>query len=501
MGRMAKVLTVLFALGMAGVLVAEEIEVTLHQVTVPERRKVTMEFVPTSQAPRAEVRAKMTFREGQAEIELKYEDMKPAILYGGDVTSYVLWVVNQVGDAENLGEVWVQQSDETIEFTTGLKRFALMITAESYPLVDRPSGLVMYMPQPVNTKRDSSESFRFSDFEEAPKSGLTSLRAVAWDTSQPVMLMQAEKVFELAKAHGAQEYAPRMIRDAEVTLGQARALSTKSSGKKTYIDYSRRVIAYSSEAMQYTMRRKEAEELDRQIAARKAEMEALEGRAASAEATATEAQAQMAEAEAQRASAMAERESALAQQATAAAAVTAAQLELQRIKAEEQKLNDSLAAMEIEAEKLRKERAELSSRLEGALAQVADTQNSARGLIVSLPDILFDTNESTLKQEARVVIAKLSGILLMMNELNLRVEGHTDSTGSAEHNQRLSERRALSVRDFLASQGVGIQRMVSVGYGMTRPVADNATREGRSKNRRVEIVIGTGEVAAAPDPA
>jgi len=87
-----------------------------------------------------------------------------------------------------------------------------------------------------------------------------------------------------------------------------------------------------------------------------------------------------------------------------------------------------------------------------------------------------------------------------MPELNLRVEGHTDATGSDEYNQQLSERRAASVRDFLAQQGVGMNRMVAVGYGASRPVADNQTREGRAKNRRVEIVIGEGTVQEAAGP-
>jgi len=128
---------------------------------------------------------------------------------------------------------------------------------------------------------------------------------------------------------------------------------------------------------------------------------------------------------------------------------------------------------------------------------VADTQSSARGFVVNLPDILFDLNEATLKPEARVVIAKLSGILLIMPELNLRIEGHTDATGSEEHNQALSERRATSVKDFLTEQGLAAGRIVAVGYGETRPVADNESAEGRKKNRRVEIVISQGVVQEA----
>ena len=155
-----------------------------------------------------------------------------------------------------------------------------------------------------------------------------------------------------------------------------------------------------------------------------------------------------------------------------------------------------MAALQKRAAELAREKEDLSARLQGALSSVADTQASARGMIVSLPDILFDTDQATLKQDAKVVIAKLAGILLIMPELNLRVEGHTDSTGSPDYNQGLSERRSASVLEFLGQQGISHERMMSVGYGLTRPVADNATREGRAKNRRVEIVIAEGVVAA-----
>jgi outer membrane protein OmpA-like peptidoglycan-associated protein len=109
--------------------------------------------------------------------------------------------------------------------------------------------------------------------------------------------------------------------------------------------------------------------------------------------------------------------------------------------------------------------------------------------VVNLPDILFDVNEATLKPEAQVVLAKLAGILLIMPDQRATIEGHTDSTGSADYNLDLSERRANSVRHFLRSQGLDPGRLQAVGYGMQQPVADNSTSEGRGRNRRVEIVI------------
>ena len=320
-----------------------------------------------------------------------------------------------------------------------------------------------------------------------------------------------EKAFELAEREGAASYTPQIYREAKTALHQAKAYGEHTTRTKAILDFSRRAVSLASEAIQTTLRRKEREALERQIEERRREMEALEARARQAEGNASAAREQLADARLALAEAKLER-------AAADQAIAKVQQDLKGLEAEKATLRQeqqsllserdallkqrgelkaSVEEMARRAEKLRQEREQLASRLEGALSQVADTRSSARGLIVNLPDILFDIDKATLKPEARVVIAKLSGILLIMPELNLRSEGHTDSTGSEEHNQGLSERRAGSVKDFLAAQGIGINRMVAVGYGEHRPVADNSTKEGRQKNRRVEIVIAEGEVREA----
>ena len=164
------------------------------------------------------------------------------------------------------------------------------------------------------------------------------------------------------------------------------------------------------------------------------------------------------------------------------------QLGMTALRAEQAALVDTVAG-------LRSDRDELASRLDDALSLVADTRSTARGTIVNLPDILFDVNQSTLKPEAKLVIAKLAGILLIMGDLNTRIEGHTDSTGGYDHNMQLSRARASAVRDFLFEQGIAAKRMVVEGYGPDRPIASNDSRDGRAKNRRVEIVIAEGEIA------
>ena len=110
-----------------------------------------------------------------------------------------------------------------------------------------------------------------------------------------------------------------------------------------------------------------------------------------------------------------------------------------------------------------------------------------------MPDVLFDSGQYTLKSAARERLARISGIVLAYPELRLEVEGHTDSIGGDEFNQRLSEKRANSVRDYLVDSGISMDGIIARGFGKTQPVADNATSEGRKLNRRVEMIV-SGDV-------
>jgi len=132
---------------------------------------------------------------------------------------------------------------------------------------------------------------------------------------------------------------------------------------------------------------------------------------------------------------------------------------------------------------------------------ILETRESQRGLIVNISDVLFDFNKYTLKPGAREKLAKVSGILLAYPGLKIQLEGHTDSIGSDEYNQKLSEQRAGAVRDYLTTQGVPSNDTTAVGLGKADPVASNTTDAGRQKNRRVEMVvsgepIGIGDISA-----
>jgi outer membrane protein OmpA-like peptidoglycan-associated protein len=139
---------------------------------------------------------------------------------------------------------------------------------------------------------------------------------------------------------------------------------------------------------------------------------------------------------------------------------------------------------------IRKQKEEADKKLESLRSKAISVYKDARGTILSMSDILFETAKADLKQELKENLAEVAGILkTLLNESNVVVEGYTDNVGKADANKRLSEQRAGAVVKYLTDRGVDKKRLKSVGYGANRFVADNATDEGKAKNRRVELVI------------
>ena len=153
------------------------------------------------------------------------------------------------------------------------------------------------------------------------------------------------------------------------------------------------------------------------------------------------------------------------------------------------------------AQQAEQEKEQTRTRLLQQLNQVLQTRESARGLIVDMPDVLFDTGKYTLKPGARERLAKVAGILLAYPDLRIQIEGHTDNVGGAEYNQQLSEHRANSVREFLITQGVSPANIIARGFGMTQAVASNATVAGRQLNRRVDLVVSGEAIGTMATPA
>lgn len=447
-------------------------QIELNAVMYPEGRSIDVEFYATAQAPKAKIDASIEAKKGQSVIEIDFSGMKPAILFGGDVTCYLVWAVGTDGSVENLGELWVGDGSGEGKFQTPMKNFALMISADIFPGKRKPAERVVYVSQPAKDKKAKSTSFQFSNWGVQGAAQHESITTLEYKDPVAVELAQARKVMAIANGFGAAEYDAARMKQATQTLAQAEN-AFKGGDKKVTAEFSRRTVAHASDAIRETASKKAAEQAALDEARRKAEISSLESAK-------------------DRAAAEAERS------ALQAAKVSAELAEVEKQRALLAAETEALAAQKAAVEK---ERDELKARLEGALGQVSSTKATARGLVVNLGDILFDVNKATLKPATQQTVAKLAGILLMMPGMNVRVEGHTDSTGKEEANLKLSAARAKAVYDLLAKHGIPAERLASQGYGPKIPVADNATKEGRAQNRRVEVVINEGAIQGAEVPA
>jgi outer membrane protein OmpA-like peptidoglycan-associated protein len=226
-----------------------------------------------------------------------------------------------------------------------------------------------------------------------------------------------------------------------------------------------------------------------QAAQDRAESDTARAQAAKVQAESDSARAQADSADAQAAAAKAQSDMAN-NQASSAAALSAAQADADqsRLAAQQAQLN----AQQADADK-----AAMRTKLSEQLNSILQTRDSARGLIVSMSDVLFDSGKYSLKPGAREKLAKVAGILLAYPGLNIEVGGYTDNVGGDAMNQTLSENRAGSVRDYLVQQGVSTNSVSSRGFGNTLPVASNGDSTGRQQNRRVELLV-SGEAIGNP---
>jgi len=366
-----------------------------------------------------------------------------------------------------------------------MKEFAMFVTAEPVPGIWRPSDMVVFESGITNSQYAKNSMLPFSAFGKALKHDRDSIGAMRWEGKEPIALYQARKAYEGGMEIGLDKYDEKSMHEAQTTLEQAANSQGHGGSSKSVTDYSRRTVALVTTAAR-AMYKAQQEKAEAEAAAkRKAELDALSQKAETAQQSAAAADAARRQAE------MEKRD---AERAKAEIAAAAAALDAQK-----KDLEVQMAALAAENAHTKAERDELAQRLTGALASVADTQNTARGVVVNLSDILFDTNKATLKPEAKITLAKLTGVLSVFPKLNLRVEGYTDSTGTDEINNKLSRGRAASVVEFLQAEGIAGSRITSEGYGTKFPVASNDTKEGKAKNRRVEIVLAEGVIAAPHD--
>ncbi|MFP5234478.1 MAG: OmpA family protein [Acidobacteriota bacterium] len=443
-------------------------------------------FQGTSLLPNARGKARVEAHAGRTSIALDLQGLTPANGFGAEYLTYVLWAVTPQGRPVNLGEILPtgKHNEVKMTFTTDLQAFGLIITAEPYYAVTMPSDLVV-MQNVVEKKTSGVIETVNAHYNLLPRGAYeetagrrTVLHPITRDQRSPLELYEAMNAVQIAEAAGADQYAPDSIATAKTALENAEKENKHKSNRKETITYAREAVQSAEDARLITIRKIKAEDEAKQAAARKqAEEQAQQAKDAAAAAKA-EAQQQAA----QRAQAEAAAEEAAARAAQAKAAREAAEAQAQAARQQAQAAQQQAAAAAAQAQQMRE-------RLRQQLNQVLQTRETARGLIVNMPDVLFAFNKYNLKPEAREKLAKVSGILLAYPDLKVQVEGYTDSIGSDGYNQKLSEERADSVRTYLTSQGVADNNITAQGYGKSDPVASNTTAAGRAKNRRVQLVV------------
>jgi len=274
-------------------------------------------------------------------------------------------------------------------------------------------------------------------------------------------------------------------RQAVQTAEDARIMALQ----KREEEYAARQRALAQQREAEAINRARAEETARLRA--ELESQATEALRRQAEAERMNAEAARLAAERDKATAEAERIAAERQKAEADAARATA--ESARLAAEAQTQQAQATAAQID-----RERAELRDRLRQQLNLILGTCETARGLVVNLSDVLFDTARADLKPGAREKLSRVVGIVLSHPGLRMEVEGHTDSVGSDSYNLQLSERRAASVRAYLVTAGVAPTAVATSGRGEASPVASNATAAGRQQNRRVELLVSGEPIGREP---
>ncbi len=450
----------------------------------------------------------------RVEIEVRFEGMEPATKFGFEFLTYALWAVSPQGRAVNLGEVQVKNGSAEVKAITDMQTFGLVVTAEPYFAVSQPGDQVV-----LENAGDGSGTSIGATYELVPhgvySSSNTKIENVIFgiDRKTPIELFEARNAVRIAKNANAGKYAASAIAKADRQLQQAEDAYGRKSDKKTVISMARDAVQTAEEARVISVKQKAQEDAQAQADAdkRAAEERTAKARADAEDQANRRQEAEQARLQAEAAKADAERmkEEAMKAAADAAKAKQDADLARQAAVAEQQAALAQKQAAEAEAEKARQaaakaeaEKADMRAQLLAQLNSILQTNDSARGLIVNMSDVLFDTGSFTLKPGAREKLAKVSGILLAHPGLTMQIEGHTDSVGGDAFNVKLSEQRADSVKDFLGEQGVSLSSITAQGFGKAEPVATNDTAEGRQRNRRVEIVvngdaIGTSTTATA----
>jgi outer membrane protein OmpA-like peptidoglycan-associated protein len=430
--------------------------------------------------PRVRGEAKIkTENAGPVSIESKVKGLTPASQFGPEYLTYVLWAIPPQGRPKNLGEVRLDEGESEIKSTVDVQTFSLIVTAEPYYAVTSPSEVVV-MENIVREDTKGHTSVNTLQYDIVPRGAYVAAGGPSYTLpppgkKEPPDVQQARNAVKIAQLAQADKYAASGLAGAQQQMAQTEGLIPKGN-KRDIISAARATVQSAETArLQAVEGRVQAEQAAARAAAAASE-QAARDKAAQEAAARAQADAARAQAEQDR-----QRAEALAQQAAD----------------DRKKAEAARAAAEAQAKRAEQDKVALRATLQKQFSEVLETHDTPRGLIVNVGDVLFQTGRYELKPEAREKLARFSGIILGHPGLTVQAEGFTDSTGSAETNQRLSEQRAETVAQYLMSQGISSDRLKTKGYGPSYPVATNGTSEGRSQNRRVELVVA-GDIIGTP---
>ncbi len=486
-----------------------------------------LDFAGTALMPAANGQAKVESKKGYIEIEVEFGNLQKPTTFGNEYLTYILWAISPEGRAINLGEILVGDNNRSkVDVTTDLQAFALVVTAEPYYAVRQPSNVVVIENVIREDTKGTIEAMS-TKYELMERGGYIptgyKFDPVVLNTKLPLEFFEARNALRIAQSEGAEKYASDSYQHAVQLMNNADEYATrKNIDRKPLIAVAREAVQTAEDARAIAVKKIDEERLDNERQAATDAQAQTQAQADDAtlqkkQAQSDRAQAEFATSQAQSDTANAQAATALAQSDAAKARIDAADAQSATAKAKADMADsqassaNALSAAQADAEQSRlaaqqaqqtalqadADKAAMRTRLSEQLNKILETRDSARGLIVSMSDVLFDTGKYSLKPGAREKLSKVAGILISYPGLNIAVGGYTDNVGGDQMNQTLSENRAGSVRDYLVIQGVATNSVSAKGFGNTLPVASNENSTGRQQNRRVELLV-SGEAIGNP---
>jgi outer membrane protein OmpA-like peptidoglycan-associated protein len=479
---------------------------TTRAVSYKHRSGATkINFQGTDLMPGAAGEAKVESKRGALEIEVEFSGLDRPTTFGNEYLTYVLWAISPEGRPVNIGEVLVGGNHRSkLDVTTDLQAFAMIVTAEPYYAVRRPSNVVV-LENAIRSDTVGATEAVDAKYELIDRGGYIptgyKFDPVILNAKLPLEFFEARNALRIAQSAGAERYASTSYEKAVHQMNEADALATgKHGNKKSLISLSREAVQTSEDAREIAVKHIDEERAESERAAgagreahAKARASEESQRRVNAEAVTADAVRQRDEADRKNLNAQAAAQQAAGAQADAERDRNNAQQQQHAAEADSDRNRAAAASSDAQLQQAVRDREELRARLLQQFNLVLETRDTARGLVVNMSDVLFDSGKFTLRPLAREKLAKISGIVLAYPSLRLAVEGNTDSVGTESFNQQLSEQRAEGVRNYLTKQGVPESSTTATGFGKNRPIASNDTSEGRQQNRRVELVV-SGEV-------